>query len=264
MRTLERSRRLALALRALLAAAVFAGGLSLARPSSAEPAPPLLSDGVVHYEVAKLPAVPQPCIVFANEDGKTERFGPCSGRTLIDYLGPEAKYQGGLAVVWDGGREWRLSRRVRSGKLADVPLALLRDAGFDPVGPLSVKEVAGAPRPTVRGASVKVVSKTSTGTVASCEAFEVAGYYYGIVVSGTDAAAVEADLGTASSMMLVEASPRVARYTGPVIYAIGFGLGIAALVAVVSFFVVRSARIARQRELEAAEAMARGWNDRAR
>ena len=66
-----------------------------------------------------------------------------------------------------------------------------------------------------------------------------------------------------ASIAVVE-NPNVARYSGAVVYAIAVGLGMAGLVAVVSIVLVRSARAAKKKELEAAEAMARAWTDRAR
>lgn len=239
--------------------------VSAAPAWAGEPRPPFLSDGVVHYDLVKVPTVPEPCLLFENGKGETERYGPCGEKTLEDYLGPEAKWNGGMAVVFPGGREWRLSRRIRSDKLAAVPEKLFREAGFSPEGPLASKEVPGALYRTVQVGATKIAAKEAASPrLGACVAFEVAGYYYGILVTGADAATIEGDLAEARASIAVVENPNVARYSGAVVYAIAVGLGMAGLVAVVSIVLVRSARAAKKKELEAAEAMARAWTDRAR
>lgn len=251
-------------IRTLSATVVFVATLAIGLPASgAEPLPSFLSDGVVHYDMMKIPGEPAPCVIFAREKGKVDSFGPCDGKTLTDYLGADAESHGGMAVVYPGGRVWRLSRRKAMEPLVDVPAKIFRDSGLTPAGPLAPKKVPDATFPTVHVAPLEMVTREPHDRhLAACDAFEVADFYYGVVVTGPDARTIDGDLAIARASISVEKNPRVARYTDTVIYAVSFGLGFAALVAVVSFFVMRSARAAKQKELAASEAMARAWKDR--
>lgn len=241
----------------------FMAMLAFELPASAAPLPFSLTDGVVHYDITKIPGEPAPCVIFAREKGEVDVFGPCEGKTLTDYLGADAKSHGGMAVVYPGGRVWRLSRRQALEPLVDVPAKIFGDSGLRPAGPLEPKKVPDAIFPTVHVVPIEIVTREPLGPhLAACDVFEVADYSYGVLVTGPDAKTIEGDLAIARASISVEKNPRVARYTDTVVRTVCAGLGFAALVAVVSYFVMRSARAAKQKELEASEAMARAWKDR--